>query len=138
MANDGGQTRVNVTCKQASGSAVTGTVSSSSIVNTGATPVLGGASSSSPAITNGGTISTNVAVAKVTPGAAVTGIIMQPGIVIGQMCFVDNQGSAANTITFNTTPATSHVSNAAAATAIPGLAGRLFLWDSSFWVPAFA
>jgi hypothetical protein len=129
---------VNVTCKQASGSAVTGTVAGSSIVNTGASPTIGGASASSPAITNGGTISTNVAVAKVTPGAAVTGIIMQSGVVIGQMCFVDNQGASSSTITFNTTVGTSHVSNAAAATAIPGLAGRLFCWDGSVWVPAFA
>lgn len=134
VANDGGQTRANITCKQASGSQVTGTIANSSIIYTGATPSLGTVSASSPALSNGGTVSTNAAIARVTPATAVTGIILQAGIVPGQQVFVDNQGSAANTITWNTTPATSHVANAATATAIAGLTGRLYTWDGAFWV----
>ena len=138
LANDGGQNFARVIAKQASGPAVTGTIAGTSSISSGVTPNGGTISTTSPALTTSGTIATAASVARVTPAAAVTGIIMQAGVVPGQMCLVDNQGAASATITFNTNPATSHVSNAAAASVIPGLAGRLFTWDGSFWVPAHA
>lgn len=98
-----------------------------------------GQSATSPALTSTGTISTaGLGISRVTPAAAVTGIILQAGTIAGQEVFVMNEGAAASTITFNTTPATSHVSNAATATAIAGQTGRLFKWDSvsSLWYPS--
>ncbi|HWS83373.1 MAG TPA: glycosyl hydrolase family 28-related protein [Ktedonobacteraceae bacterium] len=132
LANDGGQSKVNVTCKQASGSAVTGTPVLSSFINTGATPNGGSVSATAVAIANGNTINTSNAVSRVNPGANVTGIIMQSGVVPGQMCFVDN--ISANTVTFATV-GTSHVSDGATA-AIPANAGRLLVWDGTNWIRA--
>ncbi|MEO9028319.1 MAG: hypothetical protein ABI413_05845, partial [Ktedonobacteraceae bacterium] len=83
-----------------------------------------------------GTIATaGVDIALVTPAAARTGIILAAGTFNGQVVWVVNQGIAASTLTFNTTPGTSFVANAATATAIAGLTARLFVWNStlSLW-----
>ena len=85
-----------------------------------------------------GTIATTgVGIARVSPAAARTGIILAAGTYPGQEVFVLNEAVAANTLTFNTTPATSKVANSATASAIAGLTGRLFKWDSStsLWYP---
>lgn len=91
-----------------------------------------GQSATAPALASSGTITTSgVGIARVAPTGAVTGIILQAGTTAGQEVFVLNEAAAANTITFNTTPATSNVANSATATAIAGGTGRLFKWDSS-------
>lgn len=96
-----------------------------------------GQSATAPALATAGTITTAaIGVARVAPTGNVTGIILQAGTTSGQEVFVVNE--SAFTITFNTTPATSHVSNAATATAIAANTGRLFKWDSStsLWYPS--
>ena len=93
-------------------------------------------SATSPDPGANGTIATaGVGVALVTPAAARTGIILAAGTVNGQECWVVNQGSAANTLTFNVAPGTSFVANAATASAIAGLTARKFVWVSavSLW-----
>jgi hypothetical protein len=109
------------------------------------TPVLAGGtvatvvSATSPDPGAAGTIATaGVGVATVTPAAARTGIILAPGTVNGQEVWVVNQGTAANTLTFNTTPATSNVADSATETAIAGLKARKFVWVAavSLWYPS--
>ncbi len=95
-------------------------------------------SAASAAIANAGTIATSgVGVARVNPAAAVTGIIMAAGIQAGQLCLVVNEAAAANSITFNATPATSNVSDSATSQPIYGLQSRLYVWDAgtSLWYP---
>lgn len=82
------------------------------------------------ALATSGTISTATPFSRVAPAAAVTGVILQPGTFRGQMCFVENNsGALGNTITF-AAAGTSNVADGATAV-IPGLAGRLFVWDAS-------
>jgi hypothetical protein len=93
-----------------------------------------GQSASAPVIAGAGTIATaGLGVSRVAPSAARTGIIMQPGTVAGQMCWVVNQSAAANTLTFDV----SGTSNVAGGVndMIPGLQARLYVWDSvtSLW-----
>ncbi len=79
-----------------------------------------------------GTITTSgVGVARVSPAAARSGIILQAGTYPGQEVTVVNEATAANTLTFNTTPATSNVADSATEGNIPGLTARSFVWDSS-------
>ena len=88
-------------------------------------------SATSAVIATSGTITTaGVSQARVAPAGAVTGIIMQPGTIPGQRVFVLNESAAANTVTFNTAPATANVADAATETAIAGLTGRYFEWDA--------
>lgn len=94
-------------------------------------------SSSAPAVASSGTISTaGLAVSRVAPAGAVTGVILQAGSYPGQMVWVVNESVAANTITF----AASGTSNVADGTSdvINGLTGRRFVWDSvtSLWYRA--
>lgn len=80
------------------------------------------------------TITTSgIGIARVAPTANVTGIILQAGTLPGQHVIVRNE--SAFTVTFNTTPATSHVADAAAALAIPANTSRQFEWNSvaSLW-----
>jgi hypothetical protein len=87
-------------------------------------------SSSAPAIANSGTITTaGVGVARVAPGEAVTGIILQAGTTPGQEIWVINESAAGNTVTF----AASGTSNVAdgAGSAIAGLTARKFVYDTS-------
>lgn len=89
-------------------------------------------SATAPVITNGNTITTSgVGVARVAPGGAVTGIILGAGTIPGQEVWVVNESTAANTVTFNTTPATANLASSATETAISGLTARKFVWDSS-------
>jgi len=97
-------------------------------------------SATSPDPGAAGTIATaNVGVALVTPAAARTGIILAPGTFSGQEIWVVNQGTASNTLTFNTTPGTSNVADSATESAIAGLKARKFVWiggSTNLWYPA--
>jgi hypothetical protein len=101
---------------------------------TAGTQITGGgiatpASATSPDPGANGTINTaGVGRALVTPAAARAGIILQAGTIDGQEVWVVNQGAAANTLTFNTTPATANVASSATETAIAGLTARKFVW----------
>src|SRR5579859_160749 len=95
-------------------------------------------SATAAAIANAGTIVTSgVGVARVSPAGAVTGIILGAGNYAGQMVWVVNEAVAANSVSFNTTPATANVSDSATAQPIYGLQARLYVWDSgtSLWYP---
>jgi hypothetical protein len=86
-------------------------------------------STTAPALSTGGTITTSgVGIARVAPTGNVTGVILQAGVRAGQQVIVRNE--SAFTVTFNTTPATSNVADAAAALAIPALTSRAFEWNS--------
>lgn len=96
-------------------------------------------SSTSPDPGANGTINTaGVGIALVTPAAARTGIILQAGTVNGQEVWVVNQGTAANTLTLNTTPATANVADSATEAAIAGLTARKYVWiggSTNLWYP---
>jgi hypothetical protein len=88
------------------------------------------------AVTTGGTISTsNTSCVRVSPAAAVTGVILGAGSVDGQRVTISNEATAANTITF----AAAGTSNVADGTSsvIAGLTARSFVWvaNSSRWFP---
>ncbi len=97
-------------------------------------------SATSPDPGAGGTITTSgVGIALVTPAAARSGIILQAGTVNGQEVWIVNQGSAANTLTLNTTPATANVADSATEAAIAGLTARKYVWvggSTNLWYPA--
>src|SRR5579859_3832102 len=97
------------------------------------------ASATSPDPGAAGTINTaGVGITLVTPAAARTGIILQAGTINGQELWVVNQGAAANTLTFNTTPATANVADSATETALSGLTARKFVWiggSTNLWYP---
>jgi hypothetical protein len=85
------------------------------------------------AIATGGTIPTSTAglpigQVRVSPAAAVTGVILQQGLYNGQAVWVVNEAVAANTVTF-AAAGTSFVADGAGA-ALAGLTGRLFVWDA--------
>lgn len=96
-------------------------------------------SATAVAIANAGTIATaGIVVSRVSPASGVTGIIMAAGTQPGQLCIVVNEAVAANSVTFNTTPATANVADSATETAIAGLTARLYVWDAgtSLWYRA--
>jgi hypothetical protein len=102
--------------------------------------ILGGALNTTPAnggaVTTGGTISTsNTSCVRVSPAAAVTGMILGAGTVDGQRVTIANEATAANTVTF----AAAGTSNVADGTSsvIAGLTARSFVWisNSSRWFP---
>lgn len=97
-------------------------------------------SATSPDPGAAGTIATaGVGVALVTPVAARTGIILAPGTYSGQEIWVVNQGTASNSLTLNTTPATANVADSATESAISGLKARKFVWiggSTNLWYPA--
>jgi Pectate lyase superfamily protein len=89
-------------------------------------------SATAPVTGASGTIATaGLGVSRVAPSGAQTGIILQTGTVAGQTVTVINESAAANSLTFNTTAATSHVADSATEPAIAGLTARSFTWDSS-------
>jgi hypothetical protein len=92
-----------------------------------------GASGTSPVITNGQTISTANTVTRVSPGGAVTGIILQSGLAAGQEVTVINESVAANTVTF-AAAGTSHVADGVTSV-IAGLRCAKFTWSAatSLW-----
>lgn len=67
-------------------------------------------------------------VARVTAAAAVTGIILTPGLRPGQLICVVHEGAAANTITM-AAAGTSNVADGVS-DVITGPSARLFMWDS--------
>ncbi len=102
------------------------------LLSGGNLPTLASATSPDPGAA--GTIATaGVGRARVTPAAARTGIILAAGTIDGQEVIVVNEGAAANTLTFNTTPATSFVAGAATESAIAGLTSRRFVWTDGAW-----
>src|SRR5579863_4304413 len=93
-------------------------------------------SSTAVALASSGTIATaGITVSRVSPASAITGIILAAGTEPGQICIVVNEAVAANSLTFNTTPATANVADSATAAPLYGLQARLFTWDSgtSLW-----
>lgn len=109
------------------------------------TNLVGGALTSTVSATSpdpgaAGTIATaGVGIALVTPVAARTGIILAAGNYSGQEIWVVNQGTASNSLTLNTTPATSNVADSATESAISGLKARKFVWiggSTNLWYPA--
>ena len=106
----------------------------SSAIATG--QLQGGQSASAPAIANNGTINTaGVRSARVNPGAAVTGIILQAGTQPGQEITVVNEAAAANSVTFAAV-GTSNVADGVSSV-IAGLNARRFIWDSAAGTPAW-
>lgn len=86
-------------------------------------------SQTAPVLATGGTIATSgVAVARVAPAGAVTGVILQPGVGI-QEIWVVNESTGANTITFAAV-ATSNVADGASS-ALAGLVARKLVWDAT-------
>lgn len=103
------------------------TTQTQEITANGRTPII---SATSPDPGANGTINTaGIDVALVTPAAARTGIILQPGTFNGQEVWVVNQGSAANSLTM----AASGTSNVADGTSdvIAGVTARKFVWNST-------
>ena len=91
-------------------------------------------SSSVASIGTGGTIPTaGIGTSLVTTTTNVTGVILAAGTFNGQQVSVVNE--SANTITFNTTPSTSHMADAATQPAIGALTARQFVWVTAqgFW-----
>lgn len=111
-------------------------VSGSPVAGSGTITVTKVQSATAPAVVTSGTITTaGIRVARVSPAAAVTGIILQGGTYGAQEVTVVNEATAANSITFAAS-GTSHVS-LGVAVIIPGLAKMDFIWDSvtSLWYP---
>lgn len=96
----------------------------------------GNQSATAPVIVNSATIITaSTAAARVAPGGAVTGIILQNGAVPAQRVVIINESAALSTITMAAS-ATSHVANGVACV-IAGLSAKGFTWDSvtALWYP---
>lgn len=86
-------------------------------------------SASAPALATGGTITTaGVAIARVAPAAAVTGVILQPGTGT-QEIWVVNESTGASSVTF-AAAATSNVADGTSS-AIAGLTARKLVWSSA-------
>lgn len=75
-----------------------------------------------------GTIPSNIGSVRVTAGAAVTAIIVQPGTKQGQILGIIHEGSAANTITMAAS-GTSNVANGVLCI-ITGPAMKFLQWDA--------
>ena len=84
----------------------------------------------------GNTIVTNNPVVRVTAAAAVTGIIVTPGTVPGQILTIIHEGAAANTITM-AAAGTSNVANGVSCI-ITGPAQKILVWDNvtALWYSA--
>ena len=91
----------------------------------------------SVATAGSGTIATSTPVSISTPAGAITGVIMSPGTVDGQIVVVINAGAAASTITM-AAAATSNVANGTACV-LTGLRCHLFVWSTAalLWYPLF-
>ncbi len=92
-------------------------------------------STTAPATATGSTIATDaLTVVRVSPTAAVTGVILEPGQYPGKRISVINEAASANSVTF----AASGTSNVAAGTSavINGQARLDFVWDPGLnpWV----
>jgi hypothetical protein len=92
-------------------------------------------SNSTFATITGGTIPTaNGGLTRCAPAGAITGVIMQPGTIDGQIIIVENSSAAANTITM-AAAGTSNVANGVT-TVIAGLTAVPFVWNatSNLWL----
>ena len=86
----------------------------------------------------GGTIpSAGIGLARCNPAGAITGVIVQPGTIDGQVLLIENSAAAANTITM-AAAATSNVANGVT-TVITGLQLAVLVWNASTarWVSRF-
>jgi hypothetical protein len=84
----------------------------------------------------GGTINTaGLSVARVSPAAARTGVILQAGSAPGQEVTIINEAAAATSITF-AAAGTSNVADGVS-DVLAGLNARTFVWDSvtALWYP---
>lgn len=96
------------------------------LISNGTTLRSGSISATAPDPGNNGTISTSTEIAKVTPTANETGIILASGVQDGQFVVIENKGN------FTLTMAASGTSHVAAGTAavIPALRSILLTWDN--------
>jgi len=96
-------------------------------------PLIGGSpatSATAVAVATAGTIATPAAtVSRVSPAGAVTGVILTPGVVGGQVVTVINEAVAGNSVTF-AVAATSNVADGVTSV-IPGLRASTFTWDAT-------
>ncbi len=105
------------------------TTAGMTLTTSGVAPTM---SSSAAATASSGTITTSgVGVARISPAAAITGVIMQAGTVNGQQCWVVNEATAEKYCTFAAS-GTSNVANGVNET-IPGLQARLYVWNGTLW-----
>lgn len=98
-------------------------------------PLIGSANAA-VATTTGGTLTTaGLLITRTSPAGAITGVIMQPGTVDGQICIVENDAIAANTVTM-AAAGTSNVSNGVS-TVIAGLTSVAYIWNATtnLWYP---
>ena len=137
----------SINVQQGNISAANGTVSGSvgsiaglltaATVNSGLQ--YGGASATTGvALTTAGTISVANRVSKVTPGSAVTAVIMAKGSLESQELTIINLGAAAgSSVTFATAGTTAGSSNLATDVVISGLTAAKFVWDPTtvLWYP---
>lgn len=92
--------------------------------------IQGGVSATAPATPGAGTIATaGLRVSRVTPAAAITGVILAVGTVDGQEITIQNEGAAGSNINF-ATDATSNVSNGLSVFINSGEAMR-FVWGAT-------
>lgn len=86
---------------------------------------------------NDQTIDTTLPIRKVTAGAARTGTILEAGTSDGQIFILLKIDAAANSITFNTTPATANVAgtDVAGQDTLTAIGSYLFVWNAtdSLW-----
>lgn len=118
-------------CKKSDGTTAFDVDNSGNMVGSFGLALGQSAAAATPA--DNATISTaNIAVARVAPAAARTGIILQAGTIAGQVVTVVNEAAAANSVTF--AAAGSNVADGNASP-IAGLTARRFVWDSgtSLW-----
>jgi hypothetical protein len=90
-------------------------------------------SATAPALSTNGTVTTaGIGTSQVTPGSAVSSIVLAAGIMPGQICTVVNESTtAANSITFAAS-STSNIANGTN-TVISGLTCATFRWANSLW-----
>lgn len=94
------------------------------------TDVANVVSATAAVVATGGTITTaGVTVARVNPGAAVTGVILEAGSLDGQVCTVVNTSASADSVTF-AAAATSNVASGTSAV-IAGVTGQMFVWSEA-------
>lgn len=91
----------------------------------------------SSATITGGTIATSTGIAISNPAGAITGVILSPGTVDGQVFVLINKAVAANTITMAAV-ATSNVANGVT-TVVVGLQCAVFVWSAldAAWFSVF-
>ena len=84
------------------------------------------------AISTGATLTGGTTdVVRVSPAAAVTGVILAAGQFSGDVVIVVNEAAAANTVTFAAV-GTSNVADGTSSV-IAGLTARRFVWSGSKW-----